>query len=365
MSVAAGLIGAFALKLLSMGLVFALAAAWSVPSSASPADQGAASEKSAVERACEAGEVAACLNAGRILVQLSGEARAIRARDMFARGCELGNTDACHLLVPMLIEGRGGAQLLDVAAEVAEILCEAGSGQGCNWQANVLSRQAASDQQIDHENLIAARELYLQGCDLDSMEACGQAGALLATGTGGPADPIKGYDLLERACRAEQWQACANVAVMARDGLAHDADWASARDYFGMACDGGIANACNDLGIMWMQLSDRSGDERWRDPALLVFIASCDGGDGAGCSNAARQLREGRGVPTDLVRAHDLAVRGCEANSARACLLASDMRGAGEGVEGDAQTARALRQKACDLGQSSACAMVDAPARQD
>ena len=101
MSVAAGLIGAFALKLLSMGLVFALAAAWSVPSSASPADQGAASEKSAVERACEAGEVAACLNAGRILVQLSGEARAIRARDMFARGCELGSADACHLLVPM------------------------------------------------------------------------------------------------------------------------------------------------------------------------------------------------------------------------------------------------------------------------
>ena len=68
-----------------------------------------------------------CLNAGKILVQLSGEARAIRARDMFARGCELGSADACHLLVPMLIEGRGGAQLLDVAAEVAQILCEAGS----------------------------------------------------------------------------------------------------------------------------------------------------------------------------------------------------------------------------------------------
>ena len=161
MSAAAGITGAFALKLRRMGLVLALAAAWSVPVSASPPDQGAGSEKSAVESACEAGDVAACLNAGRILVQLSGEARAIRARDMFARGCELGSADACHLLVPMLIEGRGGAQLLDVAAEVAQILCEAGSGQGCSWQGNVLSRQAASDQQINHENLIAARVLYL------------------------------------------------------------------------------------------------------------------------------------------------------------------------------------------------------------
>ena len=110
-SVAAGLIGAFALKLRRTGLIFALAAVWSVPSSALPADQGAASEKSAVERACEAGDLAACLNAGRILVQLSGEARAIRARDMFARGCELGSADACHLLVPMLIEGRGGCAI--------------------------------------------------------------------------------------------------------------------------------------------------------------------------------------------------------------------------------------------------------------
>ena len=115
MSVAAGLIGAFALKLRRTSLVFALAAVWSVPSSALPADQGAASEKSAVERACEAGEVAACLNAGRILIQLSGEARAIRARDMFARGCELGSADACHLLVPMLIEGRKRAEAEQMA----------------------------------------------------------------------------------------------------------------------------------------------------------------------------------------------------------------------------------------------------------
>jgi len=365
MTPVAGLVRALAVKFRRAGLVFALAAAWSVPLSASPADRGAASEKTAVERNCEAGEVAACLNAGRILAQLSGEARAVRAREMFARGCELGSADACHLLVPMLIEGRGGAQRLEVAAEVAQVLCEAGSGQGCSWQANALSRQAASGQEIDQGKLIAARELYLRGCELRAMEACGQAGALVATGTGGPSDPIQGYGLLERACRAEQWQACANVAIMARDGLAHDADWDSARDYFEMACDGGIANACNDLGIMWMQLADRSGDERWRDPALLVFIASCDGGDGAGCSNAARQLREGRGVPTDSVRAYALASRGCEAKSARACLLASEMRSAGEGVESDAQTARALRQKACDLGQAAACSVVDASAHQD
>jgi hypothetical protein len=337
-------------------------AAWWAPLSASTRDQTAASEKSAVERNCEAGDVAACLNAGRILVQLSGEARAIRAREMFARGCELGSADACHLLVPMLIEGRGGAQLLDVAAEVAEVLCEAQSGQGCNWQANILSRQAAAGQEIDYGKLIAARELYLKGCELGAMEACGQAGALLATGTTGLSDPARGYDLLERACRGEQWQACANAAIMARDGLAHDADWASARDYFGMACDGGIASACNDLGIMWMQLADRSGDERWRDPALLVFIASCDGGDGAGCSNAARQLREGRGVPADPVRAYDLALRGCDAKSARACLLASEMRRTGDGVESDQESARELRQKACDLGRPAACDLVDSTA---
>ncbi|SFP31151.1 tetratricopeptide repeat protein [Qipengyuania nanhaisediminis] len=322
-----------------------------------PAQAGNApdTERSKIERSCFDGNQNACLSAGRIFARLSGEERAIKAREMFAQGCDLGNAQACHLLVPMLLEGRGGPQELVIAAQISGILCEAGSGQGCSWQANVLARVATLGGKIDPAKLTVARKLYLQACDMGAMDACGQAGALLATGTGGPSDPKSGYTLLERACAAEQWQACANIGVMARDGLAHDADEASARRYLKMACDGKIATACNDLGIMWMQLADRGEGESWREPALGAFTAACDGLDGAGCSNAARQLREGRGVPQNLEGAYDLALKGCNHKSGGACFIAADMRMAGEGVALDRRIAANLARKACDLGYAPGC----------
>lgn len=326
--------------------------------SAAQAENAPTSQRSKTEQSCFDGDEDACLSAGRIFARLSGEERAIKAREMFAQGCELGNAQACHLLIPMLLEGRGGPPELVVAAQISNILCEAGSGQGCSWQANVLARTATWGGEVDPAKLTAARKLYLQGCEMGAMDACGQAGALLATGTGGPPDPKSGYTLLDRACAAEQWQACANIGVMARDGLAHDADEASARRYFRLACDGEIATACNDLGIMWMQMADRGEGESWREPALRAFTAACDELDGAGCSNAARQLREGRGVPQDLQSAYDLALKGCNHNSGGACFIAADMRLAGEGVEVDRRIAANLARRACDLEHAPGCSLL-------
>lgn len=331
--------------------------------SAAQAGDSPDSQRSRIEQSCYDGNQDACLSAGRTFARLSGEERAIKAREMFAQGCDLGNAQACHLLVPMLLDGRGGSQELVIAAQISGILCEAGSGQGCSWQANVFARTANLGGKIDPAKLTAARKLYLQGCEMGAMDACGQAGALLATGTGGPSDPKSGYTLLERACAAEQWQACANIGVMARDGLAHDADEASARRYFKLACDGEIATACNDLGIMWMQMADRGEGESWREPALAAFTAACDGLDGAGCSNAARQLREGRGVPQDPEGAYDLALKGCNHKSGGACFIAADMRMAGEGVEVDRRIATNLARRACDLGHTPGCGLLgDQPA---
>lgn len=322
-----------------------------------------ASQRSKTEQSCLDGNQDACLSAGRIFARLTGEERAIKAREMFDQGCDLGNAQACHFLVPMLLEGRGGPQELVVALQLSQILCEAGSGQGCSWQANVISRTATFGGEVDPARLAAARELYLQGCEMGAMDACGQAGALLATGTGGPPDPKSGYTLLDRACAAEQWQACANIGVMARDGLAHDADDATARAHFEVACDGGIASACNDLGIMWMQMSDRGEGEQWRDPALRAFLRGCEIGEAGGCSNAARQLREGRGVAKDPQRAYELALTGCNLKSGPACFIAADMRMAGEGVEIDQTTADDLARRACDLGHKIGCSLLaDQPA---
>ena len=333
--------------------------------SAAQAGNAPDSQRSKIEQSCFDGNQDACLSAGRIFARLSGEERAVKARKMFVQGCDLGNAQACHLLVPMLLEGRGGPQELVVAAQVSQVLCEAGSGQGCSWQANVLARDASQGEFVDAARLGDVRVLYVKACDMGAMDACGQAGALLATGTGGPSDPKGGFTLLDRACAAEQWQACANIGVMARDGLAHDADEASARRYFKLACDGEIATACNDLGIMWMQMSDRGEGEQWRGPALRAFVKGCEIGEGGGCSNAARQLREGRGVPEDPRRAYELALKGCDLGSAGGCFLASAMLASGDGVGVEERAALLFAQKACDLGHVGACGVAARQATQN
>lgn len=346
---------------LALALVFAAF----MSGGAAEAGNALAAQRSKTEQSCFDGNREACLSAGRIFARLSGEERAVKARQMFAQGCKLGEAQACHLLVPMLLEGRGGPRDLASAAQVSQHLCGAGSGQGCSWQANVLARNTSRGEFVDPAKLGDVRSLYVKACGMGAMDGCGQAGALLATGTGGPSDPKRGYALLERACAADQWQACANLAVMSRDGLAHDADDAAARAHFESACDGGIASACNDLGIMWMQMSDRGEGEQWRDPALRAFVRGCEIGEAGGCSNAARQLREGRGVPEDPSRAYELAIRGCDLGSAGGCFLASAMLASGDGIDVDEIGARKMAQKACDLGHAGACGFVADQSAQD
>lgn len=322
----------------------------------SVADQAEAPKpsQSAIELQCEAGDSKACLNAGRIFAALSGEERAEKARFLFGKGCELGDDTACHLLVPMLIDGYGGDPDLAGAEALAARLCHAGSAQGCSWQANVISRRVASGAG-DQAEFEQVRALYLSGCDGGIAEACGQAGAMLATGMGGGADVNEGWALLNRACEVEQAQACANVGIMLRDGIGREPQPLLARDYFARGCDGDVAFACNEAGVLWMQLADASGEERWREAALRAFQKACAGSDASGCNNAARQLHMGHGVPRDARGAFDLAQRGCDLGHAGACYRAATMRRDGDGVGLDLIVWLELADRACRLGHAQAC----------
>ena len=121
------------------------------------------------EAACNAGDMAACFELGRLHASgFSGATRdENRAAELYRQACAAEHAEACHELGRSIERGLGGAPDRAGAAELYEQACNLGSGDACYDLAQLYDMGLGVREDEDR-----ALELIELGCERGSAHAC-------------------------------------------------------------------------------------------------------------------------------------------------------------------------------------------------
>ena len=270
-------------------LLAALPALVSAQDADAPTDARRATD--GYERACQAGDAAACAAAGRMY---EGKPDTnppggtipryhVAALHYHQRACQQGLAASCDAFERLMrLDGRDAD-------------CERGDVAACK---EVGDHAFGMSPFVDRPDYARAARMYERACTLGDMDACAALGVLYQSG-----GPKAGPD---------------HAAVR---------DYDKARHYYRLACDGGREGSCLGLQVVDVLQAAESG---------------CAAGEAAACRELAWRTSLGNEVPRDPVRAADLARRACDGGDALGCALLGVFLADGQGVPPDPAGARAM-----------------------
>lgn len=260
---------------------------------------------------CTANVGTACNEAGRLLINLSGENGRAEAAKLYARACALGSAVGCY-----------------------------NSGDGLRK----LGGQA---------NLVAARTALTKGCSLNNAPSCRLAGFMTASGEGGSVDRLEANRLYEIGCTGKDGASCHNLGNSYVNGVGVAVDPVRARALHEQACELGSIPGCVNSGFAW---DTGRGGPQDDARAKAFYTRACEANNGQGCNNLAFFLREGRGGSADHVQSRALYEKGCNLRNADACIGSSDALLSSRGGPIDRPKAITMRRFAClVLNKAEAC----------
>jgi TPR repeat protein len=310
------------------------------------------------EKACDAGDLAACLALGESLQSATGVAQddATAAR-VFEKACNGGNATAClrlALVTPAVDVAPGVAAdpLQGPSSALLEKACDGGNATGClelgRWHSMVGKEP----------NLVAAASLYRRACEGDEPIGCMWLGDLYSKGAGVPQDRameeqfVRRYALrdlvavhtFERDCDQGRFTACLDFAnrglgattrSVVPDLREASRQEAKAAQVLGQLCDAGFWTACTRLAPVYGESDSRIPP---KDPAraMALYQQACDGGLWTACGDLAHLYLYGP-TPSASITALPGASRTATAL--------------------DTAKAAALYQRACDHGLRESCLM--------
>jgi len=171
-----------------------------------------------MHRACAVAALAAALSL-----------TACEDRAPFEKACDAGDTAACVALGDMLVKGLGGSMNKRKADEVLGRACDAGDATACAFGGAVAYARDDAD----------SRRLLLRACRLGHRRSCVDAAWMLRHGEGGSGDEAEADALLSAACGKGEAGGCFFL------GLEREAqDARGAAELFDRACALGDPLAC-------------------------------------------------------------------------------------------------------------------------
>ena len=145
------------------------------------------------------------------------------------KACDAGDTAACVALGDMFVKGLGGSMNKRKADEVLGRACDAGDAAACAFGGAVAYARDDAE----------SRRLLLRACRLGRQRSCVDAAWMLRHGEGGDADEAEADALLSAACRKGETDGCFFL------GLEREArDARDAAEPFDRACALGDPVAC-------------------------------------------------------------------------------------------------------------------------
>ncbi len=196
------------------------------------------------ENACAHDVATGCNLAGLIAYGVAGDLK--QAESFYARGCAMGNLEACANQGALLVQcTRGGPCDMKRGKELLQTACAQKVDFACRELASILRRGNAADK-------AAAAALVERSCELGNAEACYEA----ALGARARPDARR---LFERACSLGDQVACFQFAAMLESGDGGPVDVPAAGRVMQAQCadvpKGQRGDACNG----WCQRHPEAG----------------------------------------------------------------------------------------------------------
>jgi TPR repeat protein len=268
-------------------------------------------------RHCEAGDWAACLDAGVAYGDCGTPAAFESAARLLGRACEHGSPLGCRMLGGLYssstpvhdVQAAHSAYLR--AAKLFQRDCEEGQGRACSELAGMIkSDQASAPMGATASQLMArAGLLHDAACIAGRVLECRYLAELYAT----QGDDVRAKAAYLRACEAGDPNSCCVVGVAQlrgeRPGTKEDA-----REYLKRACVTGDLECCS-----WAGAEYERGDDDDRTRAVALYELACSAGKAFSCYRLAMIYESGLGGPDDSVKAAELFRRACAAGVREAC----------------------------------------------
>lgn len=163
-------------------------------------------------------------------------ANAMRATEIFSRGCLGGEADSCFDLGLAYDKGIGVPRDVPRAAELQAESCRRGFMQAC---AVMGTRHMYGNGVTKNEN--TAVQYFRAACDGKNQLGCGLYGFSVMTGMGGvKRDERGGRAMMEQACNSGSADTCAILGAT----LQSTGDAAGAKRWYAEACEGGLKEHC-------------------------------------------------------------------------------------------------------------------------
>jgi len=255
------------------------------------------------QAACQKGDLAACVRAGKAHEDGVGTAvNKSAAAPFYRRACDGKDGDGCARLGWLTFTGKGVTRDFDAGYALLEKGCDdLKSGEACYIMSVVnLSSDSPALQGLGRENLMAS-------CMFEYLPGCYDLGASFLEGTHGfkrhPASAVVIWEL--EACEKGYARACAAAGFLYQHNEEIKRDPVKAVRLYRQACDAGESIGCSYLGIAY---ADGVGGLA-KDPAKAaqLYASACDAGAGDACSLLAEAYRSGTGVGRDITKADVLA----------------------------------------------------------
>jgi len=258
---------------------------------------------SAYERGCDAGDGAACKQAGAAYFRNDPP----KADQYHEKACQLGNADGCLQMAGRMREREDPAAKAKVeelqrrAEELYAKRCSAGEAEGCSGLGNALRR----DQEDKAERYyVQAAQMWKTRCERGDYEACYRLGIAHEEETGVPMDENRARQLFEEPCAKGHHASCAELAQLAKGSDDKDDDPRAAM-LFERACNAGLEERmpCREAGFMFADGEGVPVDER---RAARLLENGCNLGDDWCCFKLGTMLVEGDGIPQDIAKGNEL-----------------------------------------------------------
>ena len=254
-----------------------------------------------LQKACDAKESVACLQAGLIYHDDFLLKNLPLAAQLYQRACDGGNAVGCNYLG---VEYQRGAAVAKDEAKAATLYsqsCEGGVVPACTN----LGRFYRDGRGVP-KDVSRARTIFEKACDNGGLVACADGGVLLIRGIGGPRDPDHAVAMLRLACDGGNPPGCAALAAAYTRGDGVDQSDSHAAELYQRACDAGGAPACNNLAGIY---TSGSGVTKDLARAAALLQRSCDGNFPDACQSLSKRYEQGVGVERNAARATELANR--------------------------------------------------------
>jgi TPR repeat protein len=294
-------------RFIGLALLFPLAMAHGASAVQSPAGESLQQKQAA----CQKGDLAACVRAGKAHEDGVGTAvNKSAAAPFYRRACDGKDGDGCAHLGWLTFTGEGVTRDFDAGYALLEKGCDVlKSGEACYIMSVVnLSSDSPALQELGAKNLMAS-------CVYEYLPGCYDLGASFLEGSPGftrdPAGAVVIWEL--EACEKGYARACAAAGFLYQHNEEIKRDPVKAVRLYRQACDAGDPIGCSYLGSA--QADGVGGLARDPAKAAQLYASACDAGAGDACSLLAEAYRSGTGVGRDITKADVLARKGCELKS--------------------------------------------------